>query len=151
MPVSNKQNISVTRESVSTIDTGENYLLTRLDHANNLINNFNYEKSRAVYAECLTGFNTVLFSDETRKSEAQKILEHINLKLYSYKNVYDARRHLYYKNHRALKNVISDIDSLYASLNSNIQYIDDSKRSGELGFMLFLSEARNQLQKYKKE
>jgi len=140
------KNINMVSKSLTVPINPSVMLLGKIDNCNNIINNLDYEKARALFNECVS--NAHLLSADS-KPLAKEMLNHIYLKLYSYKTLHEARKHLYFRRHDDLKTSLFALDTAYSMINQRLSDVEDSKQSEELKFLIFLSESRNQIEKYR--
>ena len=137
------------RLQTNAITTSGQYILSRIEYCNTIINGLNYEKARLLYNDCVMILQSDKSLDKHLIVQAKEMMDYIYLKLYSYKSLHEAKKHLYYKRHEELNSTLLKIDNAYSILNQNLTDIEDTKVSDELKFMIYLSESRNQLERFK--
>jgi hypothetical protein len=134
-------------QKLSVQQMKERELFTRLDYCNSIANNLKYEDALHLYTACLKNFNTVVFTSGHTKIEAGEMLEHIYLKLISYKSVLDAWNHAYHKDAHQLQLALKNATIAYGKIRSNLPNIIDAKKHEEKTFADYIHTSLEKIRK----
>jgi len=121
-------------------------LLKKIQYCNSIINSFKYEEARILYYELISKLEII--DDKDMKNEAKRMLQHIYMKLDSYRHIHNARRHVYMKNKKEAKKSLSIINDLYSKLAYTIGFIDLAIKDEEIRFLQYIADAKSQFEEY---
>jgi hypothetical protein len=74
------------------------------------------------------------------------MLEHLYLKLYVYRAIYDSRKHATTKNYNVLAQDIATISKAYTKLYSTLNKVDDDHKDGEKKFIDYVANSKRFLE-----
>ncbi|MGV8171264.1 MAG: fibronectin type III domain-containing protein [Candidatus Woesearchaeota archaeon] len=121
----------------------------KLDQANNLINNFDYENARMLFNQCMQSykkFTPKIGPEKLKLNEIRLMLHHLYLKLSVYKIIYDSRKHINVRSYELLKQDLNSINKAYSKLYNSLASVNEDNLDLEKKFIDYVANSRRHLE-----